>query len=47
MEKNDCLILCAKYPLLKKYIIECFENDRVDELMDFLSGIDTGEVTEC
>ena len=38
--------LSLKYPLLKKYIHQCYENGEVDSLMDFLDGLVLDESPE-
>ena len=37
--ENQKQLLCLQYPILKKYIIQCFEENRLEELWSFLDGI--------
>lgn len=40
LQKNT---LCLKYPILKKYITQCFNENKTDELFEFLNGIELSE----
>ena len=38
-DKGLVLNLIIEFPLLKNYIIECYEQNRLEELYDYLMGV--------
>lgn len=36
--------LCMKYPALRKYIIQCFNENNTEELFEFLNGIQLTDI---